>query len=147
MAGGAYKDDDEGGAITDINVTPLVDVMLVLLVIFMVTARLIVARGIEVARPAAAAGQTQVDPILVTVDKDGALYVEGTLHADAASAIAALKARAATMPDPKVIIDGDQAGTYGSVYRAIDIVQAADIQRIALANKQLPAGAAPGGGP
>ncbi|HVV87305.1 MAG TPA: biopolymer transporter ExbD, partial [Kofleriaceae bacterium] len=58
MAGGSlYRgDDDDAGAITDINVTPFVDVALVLLVIFMVTARLIVARGIDVEKPRSSVG-------------------------------------------------------------------------------------------
>jgi biopolymer transport protein ExbD len=50
---GAYKDDDDD-AITNINVTPFVDILLVLLVVFMVTAKLIVARGVEIDKPKAA---------------------------------------------------------------------------------------------
>src|SRR5688572_24499565 len=92
-SGPSLYPDEDGEAITDINVTPLVDVMLVLLVIFMVTARLIVSRGVEVSRPRAAAGGPISNPILVTVDKEGALYVEGDLQPDDATAIAALKRR------------------------------------------------------
>ena len=55
MAGSSlYQDDDGSGAITDINVTPFVDVVLVLLVVFIVTAKLIVARGVEIDKPKAA---------------------------------------------------------------------------------------------
>jgi biopolymer transport protein ExbD len=136
MAGGGpslYADED-GDSITDINVTPLVDVMLVLLVIFMVTARLIVTRGVEVSRPRAAAGGPVANPIRVTVDKEGALYVEGELQPDTDSAVAALRRRTGNDPDAKVIIDGDTAAAYGGVMRAIDVVTAADIKRIALAN-------------
>jgi len=146
MAGGSsYQDDDS--AITDINVTPLVDVMLVLLVIFMVTARLIVSRGVEVSRPRAAAGSPVASPILVSVDKDGVLYVEGEAQSDPQAASAKLRGLVARQPKPedtKVIIDGDQAAAYGGVMRAIDVVTAAGIHKIALANAPLAPGAVPG---
>jgi biopolymer transport protein ExbD len=138
MAGGKYQDDEEGAPITDINVTPLVDVMLVLLVIFMVTARLIVSRGVEVSRPKAAAGGPVASPILVTVDKEGDLYIEGTLQPDPETAVARLKELTRGKTDAKVIIDGDTAAAYGGVMRAIDVVTAADITKIALANAPLP---------
>ncbi len=146
MAGSKF-DEEEGAPITDINVTPLVDVMLVLLVIFMVTARLIVSRGVEVARPRAAAGGPIASPIQVTVDKDGALYVQGELQPDPAAAVAKLLQLAGGDPEAKVIIDGDQAAAYGGVMRAIDIVSEAKITKIALANAPLPAGVGAGGGP
>ena len=57
MAGTSLYQDDEDAGITDINVTPFVDVALVLLVIFMVTARLIVARGVEVEKPKSSVGE------------------------------------------------------------------------------------------
>ncbi len=148
MAGSAYKDgDDDAGAITEINVTPLVDVMLVLLVIFMVTARLIASRGIEVARPAAKAGGPVGSPILVSVDKEGILYVEGEKFTAAADAVARLVQRANGDPEAKVIIDGDRTAAYDGVMRAIDIVTEARITKIALANTPLPPGTGAGGGP
>jgi biopolymer transport protein ExbD len=140
MAGGAsYQDDD--GAITEINVTPLVDVMLVLLVIFMVTTRLIATRGIDVTRPTEASGgdvEGKLAPIFVTVARDGAVYVEGVAHPDRATAVAALRARAATMREPKAIIDGDEGAAYAAVMYAIGIVKEARIDRIALANQAPP---------
>jgi biopolymer transport protein ExbD len=147
MPGARYHDEEEGAPITDINVTPLVDVMLVLLVIFMVTARLIVSRGVEVSRPRAAAGGPVASPILVTVDKEGTLYIEGKPQPDNQAAVARLRALAAGNTDAKVIIDGDAAAAYGGVMRAIDVVTAADITKIALANAPLPSGGTPGGGP
>jgi biopolymer transport protein ExbD len=57
MAGTSlYQDSDEQAGITDINVTPFVDVVLVLLVVFIVTAKLIVARGVDIEKPKMAAG-------------------------------------------------------------------------------------------
>ncbi|MCB9558814.1 MAG: biopolymer transporter ExbD [Kofleriaceae bacterium] len=143
MAGGSLYDGDEDDAITGINVTPLVDVVLVLLVIFMVTARLIVGRGVDVSRPKAATGGQVSSNILVSVDKDGVLYVNGDAQPDAASATARIKVLLETSPDAKAIIDGDAAAAYGGVMRAIDVVTAAGIEKIALANAPLPAGTAP----
>ena len=57
MAGGSASDDDDGGLINGINVTPLVDVMLVLLVIFMVTAKIIVQQGMPMDLPKSASGE------------------------------------------------------------------------------------------
>ncbi len=147
MPGARYHDEEEGSPITDINVTPLVDVMLVLLVIFMVTARLIVSRGVEVSRPRAAAGGPVASPILVSVDKDGVLYIEGKQQPDPETAVAKLRELTRGNAEAKVIIDGDAGAAYGGVMRAIDVVTAADITKIALANAPLPAGTAPGGGP
>src|SRR5438552_11833875 len=75
--GSAPADDDEGGgAISDINVTPLVDITLVLLIIMMVAAPLIVNNpSIKVELPKAATGdETQKSTISLTLRKDGALY-------------------------------------------------------------------------
>jgi biopolymer transport protein ExbD len=148
MAHGSHSMyEDEDAAITDINVTPLVDVMLVLLVIFMVTARLIVSRGVEVSRPRAAAGGPIKSPIMVSVDKDGKLFVEGEEQPDTLAAVAKLRELAAGAADAKVIIDGDASAAYGGVMRAIDVITAAEIHKIALANAPLPEGVPPGGGP
>ena len=144
MAGGSAYQDDDGSPITEINVTPLVDVMLVLLVIFMVTARLIVSRGVDISRPTSSVGAPVPSPILVSVDKDGTLFVEGEAFADTAAATARLKARIAQTPSPKdakVIIDGDKATAYAGVMRAITVVSNAGVKKIALANDPAPAGA------
>ena len=143
MAGSAYQGEGDDVAITEINVTPLVDVMLVLLVIFMVTARLIASRGVEVARPAANNGGPVGSPILVSVDKEGKIYVEGKEMPDSPTAIATLKQRANGDAEAKVIIDGDKTAAYGGIMRAIDIVTDAKITKIALANAPLPPGGAP----
>ncbi len=140
MAGGARFGDDDGDEITDINVTPLVDVMLVLLVIFMVTARLIVSRGVEVARPRAASGGQVVSPILISVDKDGTLYVNGDTQPDPAAATARVRQLLKDAPDAKAIIDGDAAAAYGGIMRAIDVATAAGVEKVALANAPLATG-------
>ena len=79
MAGAAsqFEDDDSGRMITDINVTPLVDVTLVLLIIFMVTASLIVNPSIKVDLPkASSATQLDSETKAITVADDGQVYYE-----------------------------------------------------------------------
>jgi len=138
MAGGAslYDDDDATPAITDINVTPFVDVVLVLLVVFMVTAKLIVARGVDIDKPKAATGGEVQSTLRVSVSQDGQLYVNGDKFDDDVKAIARIKEIAATTAKPKAIIAGDRKSAYGGVMRAIDLVQQAGVTAIALENER-----------
>ncbi len=116
MAGSNYQDED---AITGINVTPFVDIVLVLLVVFMVTAKLIVARGVEIDKPKAASGGEGTSQLLISVDKSGALFVNGNIVTDDASGITMIQA--ITKTAPKAIIAGDRATAYAGVMRAIDL--------------------------
>lgn len=137
MAGSSlYQDDEDASAITDINVTPFVDVVLVLLVVFMVTAKLIVARGVEIDKPKAATGGDVQSTLRVSVNKDGELFVNGDRFADDPAAVSRIKEIAATSSKPKAIIAGDRKSAYGGVMRAIDLVQQAGITAIALENER-----------
>ena len=137
MAGGSlYSGDDDDGAITDINVTPFVDVVLVLLVVFIVTAKLIVARGVEIDRPKAMSGGDVQSSLRVQVKSNGDLYVNGDKYDDDARAIARITEIAATAAKPKAIIAGDRKSAYGGVMRAIDLVQRAGVTAIALENER-----------
>ena len=138
MAGGSLYQDGEGsdGAITDINVTPFVDVVLVLLVVFIVTAKLIVARGVEIDKPKAATGGDVQSTLRVSVNAAGDLYVNGDKYGSDAAAIARIKEVAATTSKPKAIIAGDRKSAYGGVMRAIDLVQQAGVTAIALENER-----------
>ena len=135
MAGSLYKDDDDA-PITDINVTPFVDVVLVLLVVFIVTAKLIVARGIEIDKPKASSGGDVQSSLRVVVKENGALYVNGDLFTDDTAAIARIAQIAAATAKPKAIIAGDRKSAYGGVMRAIDLVQKAGVTAIALENER-----------
>jgi len=97
MAGSSlYQDDDGSGAITDINVTPFVDVVLVLLVVFIVTAKLIVTRGVEIDKPKAATGGDVLSTLRVSVNKDGELFVNGNKFASDPAAVGRIKEIAAS---------------------------------------------------
>src|SRR4249919_776529 len=89
MAGGSSDafggGDEPGGMIVDINVTPLVDITLVLLIIFMVTASLIVNPAIKVDLPKAASGTEQTKTTLaLTLNKEGVLFLNGERSSDEA---------------------------------------------------------------
>jgi biopolymer transport protein ExbD len=137
MAGGSslYNDDDSPG-ITEINVTPFVDVALVLLVVFMVTAKLIVARGVEIDKPKAAHGGPITNTLRVSVDAKGDLFVNGEPIKDDAQAIGLIKVYAQSTDKPKAIIAGDRKAQYAGIMRALDLVQEAGITALALENEK-----------
>lgn len=145
MAGGAslYSDDEDAG-ITDINVTPFVDVALVLLVIFMVTARLIVARGVDVEKPKSSVGGDLKGTILVSVDAAGGIYVQGERYPDRPAAKEALAKLVKVDPGAKAIVAGDARAAYGAIFNAVEACKQAGIQSIALADDPLAPDALPG---
>src|SRR5689334_8120878 len=141
MAGSSlYQDDESSGAITDINVTPFVDVVLVLLVVFIVTAKLIVARGVEIVKPKASTGGDVQSTLRVSIQRvenaPPKLYVNGDLVTNDADAVAKIKVIAAQSTKPKAIIAGDTNVAYGGVMHAIDLVQQAGVTAIALENQR-----------
>jgi biopolymer transport protein TolR len=120
------------GIIADINVTPLVDIMLVLLIIFMLTANLIAKQAIEVDLPHASQSTTMNPTTLaVTLTRDGALYLNGkpTTPAELRSQVTAAVAR-----DPKsqAIISGDKAVSHGRVVWVLDVVKSLGITSFAI---------------
>ena len=121
--------DDE---ITGINVTPLVDVVLVLLIIFMVTANFIVRETMEVDLPRAAnAGETVQGLVAVVMDRQGHLYLDGAEVSETE-----LRAKVAESvkrdPETRAILSADQALPYGEVMHLIDVVKGEGVSRFAL---------------
>jgi biopolymer transport protein TolR len=137
MAGGSlYTDEDDTAPITDINVTPFVDVALVLLVVFMVTAKLIVARGIEVDKPKEAAGAEVPAELRIAVTEDGKIYVGRDTFESDTVAVARIEELAREATDkPKALIAGDRHAQYGNVMHAISLARQAGITAIALENE------------
>ena len=123
--------------ISEINVTPLVDVMLVLLVIFMITAPLLTA-GVQVDLPKtnAMAVQGQDEPISVTIDRRGRIYIQ-----ESEVALDALAPRLAAITennhDVRVFVRGDQGIPYGQVMSVIGAVHAAGFTKVALLTQPL----------
>jgi biopolymer transport protein ExbD len=129
MSAPVTENEDE---ITGINVTPLVDITLVLLIIFMVTATYIVKEAIEVDLPRAASGGQLVGPTLAfALDRDGKLYLDGA-PSSADAARAAVRAAVAKSPEARAIISADRAVSHGRVVEIIDLVKREGLTRFAL---------------
>jgi biopolymer transport protein ExbD len=142
MAGGGsvYEDDDEGGGIiSDINVTPLVDITLVLLIIFMVTARLIMNRAIPgVEAPKAASGEEVRTTLALTIDQNRALFVNGQKVADQREMGDALRRAVGQNPDVQAVITADNTIPYGDFVALIDLVRLSGIKKYALTVSEKP---------
>ena len=122
--------DDEG--ITDINVTPLVDVMMVLLVIFIVTASMMLTRAIPVKLPASdAGGAAHRAALQVAYRIDGIWMVEGKRigEADLATRI---RTEVAHFPGLRVDLAADSRLEYGKVVSALDFLRKQGVRQVAL---------------
>ncbi|MEM8986748.1 MAG: biopolymer transporter ExbD [Pseudomonadota bacterium] len=119
---------------SEINVTPLVDVMLVLLIVFMVAAPLLTV-GVEVNLPKTAAGpiRDQGEPLSVTIRSDGTLFVQDTV-VETENLVPRLEAIAAAGYDERIYIRGDANATYGEVSRIMGRIKAAGFVNLALVN-------------
>jgi biopolymer transport protein TolR len=131
--GGSFSsDDDAGRMIVDINVTPLVDITLVLLIVFMVTAAYIVNPAIKVDLPQAASGTETTRTVLaLTLMKDGALYLNGERSSDD-GVIHAIGNELPRNPELQAIIAADRAVPHGDVVHLIDLVKRAGVHRFAI---------------
>ena len=119
----------------EINVTPFVDVMLVLLIVFMVTAPLLTV-GVEVDLPKTKAGAINADaaPLVVSIKSDGSLYLQETV-VEPDALIPRLKAISDANPDVRIFVRGDQAVTYGEVLSVMGRIQSAGFEKVALVAK------------
>ena len=149
MAGssGAFEDDDSGRMITDINVTPLVDIVLVLLIIFMVTTTYIVNPTIKIDLPKAASGSEQTRTTLaLTLTREGALYLNGE-KSDDGGVQRFIAGELPKNPELQAIIAADKVVPHGTVVRMIDLVKRAGIRRFAINVESPGAGTATGTAP
>ena len=130
--GNAFSDSDGGQIISEINVTPLVDIILVLLIIFMVTASFIVTPAIPVDLPAAASGEAGPgSSLVVTLTEDGKLYVNGEESGETALS-RFINAQLPTEPELQAIIAADENVSHGRVVRIIDLVKRSGIRKFAI---------------
>lgn len=125
----------EDDIITGINVTPLVDVVLVLLVIFMVTASAIVGPSIKVDLPKASTGEeTTPSTVSVVLSADGAIYLNGEASDDE-TILTKVRTDVAATPELQVVIAADRSTTHGRVVGFVDAVKAAGVTRFALSTE------------
>jgi biopolymer transport protein ExbD len=144
--GPAPEDDDDDALLASINTTPLVDVMLVLLIIFLITIPVVthtvpVALPREVNQPT----KTRPDNIAIAVDKEGTVYWNEAPVAENAALLAKLKARSTEDPQPEVHIRADKDVRYEFIGRIVVDCQRAGIAKVAFIIEP-DRGAAAGGG-
>ena len=124
--------DDEGGMISGINVTPLVDITLVLLIIFMVTATYIVRQAIHIDLPRAAnAGESTGVTMAIILTKDGDIYLDGKKRDEAGLRDEARQALAKDK-DTRAIISADKNALHGSVVRVLDLIKGEGVSKFAI---------------
>ncbi len=119
-------------ALSEINVTPLVDVMLVLLIIFMITAPML-QEGMDVELPVAAGSpQPSVpDELILTVTKTGALFLNQTAYS-LEELSSKLQAIYRVRPDQRILLRADSAVSYGTVVGVMDVVKQAGIVQLGM---------------
>jgi biopolymer transport protein TolR len=136
----------------EINVVPYIDVMLVLLIIFMITAPLL-TQGIKVELPKAAAepidasAVNNLEPLVLSVDARGRLYLNvgasPQLPVDDATALARATAALRRAPRRVVLVKGDAAVNYGRIVTAMVMLQQAGASKVGFLTEPLPPPAAP----
>lgn len=131
MAGGSKLDDED--VIAGINVTPLVDITLVLLIIFMVTAKIIVSQAIPLDLPkAASGGETQV-VFAISIDKEGHILADKKPMANDADLRKAAADALAKNKDLRTVIQASAQVNHGTVIHVLDELRQAGIQKIGFA--------------
>jgi len=116
---------------SDINVTPLVDVVLVLLVILMVTATYLVARTIPVDLPKAQTGEASTSPLAVTLDATGALFLDGT-RVSRSELRARIGERRRRDPQARALIAADGSIAHRAVVSVVDLLRSEGITQFAI---------------
>jgi biopolymer transport protein ExbD len=135
MAGAAKKDEE---VMSEINVTPFVDIVLVLLIILMVTSTSIVKASLAVELPKAASGGAVVESTLnVVLTKDGKMLVDGEVKTNE-ELVAKVKAEKANNPKLQAVIAADKGVPYGSVVHVIDLVKTNGVTSFALNIERVP---------
>ena len=130
MAGNASNGNP--GPIVGINVTPMVDVVLVLLVIMMVSATYIVSQSLKVELPkTATSDESASSPAAVTITRDGALLYDGAPIAEP-QLIEKLRSAVHDHPDVSLIVTADEHAFHGSVVHVIDLAKVEGISKFAI---------------
>ena len=138
MAGGALGDHDDNDVISEINVTPLVDIMLCLLVIFMVTTSYVVADSLKIDLPEASTGDsTEASTVMLTYTFDQEtgekkLYLNGEISTEPLVRAHIKSEIQSGKKDMQAVIAADKAVSHGDVIHLIDMVKQEGIQKFAL---------------
>ena len=129
-----------GGVKSDINVTPLVDVVLVLLIIFMVVTPMM-QRGKDVSLPKAAQVEPEEkkDPLVLSVTPDRKVFVESDVDPDDAAFQARLQEELRRTPGRRFLLKADQSLTCGDVRKVIKLARGAGVERVSFGVEELQA--------
>jgi biopolymer transport protein TolR len=118
--------------VSDINVTPFVDVMLVLLVVFMVTAPLMtVAVPVDLPKTQARSVSQDKEPLVVSIDAAGKVYLQEK-NMELADIVSKLKAITGANADARIFVRGDKSVTYGKIMEIMGTISAAGFNKVAL---------------
>ena len=127
----ANPDSDEADLNTTINTTPLVDVMLVLLIIFLITVPVVLKQvPVELPNARNIATQTKLENIVIAVDKDENVYWNNLLITDNNELIRKLEEKAVVVPQPEVHIRADRSVPFRAVGRVVADCQRAAIRKV-----------------
>lgn len=130
MAGGAMQEADE--TITGINVTPLVDITLVLLIIFMVTTKIVLNQTVPLDLPKAATGTSDIQVVFsIILAADGRAMVDGKQIASDDAILQLARDALAQHPDLRAVIKADSAVTHGRVIHVLDLLKQGHVNKIA----------------
>ena len=125
------SDSGEDQVMSEINTTPLVDIMLVLLIIFLITSPVVLKlQKIDLPIEANQALQSKPDNVNIVVNKDGEIYLGQKRLKDTNELFDYLKVEAVKVPQPEVHVRGDQEARYESIGRVIFTTQRAGIQKV-----------------
>jgi biopolymer transport protein TolR len=127
---------DDG--ITEINVTPFVDITLVLLVIFMVTAKLMSPSALPLDLPQAATGGETQTVLVVGVDAQGHMTADGDALTDDGALRALAARRLAEVPELRTVIQASSSASHGAVVHVLDELRSAGVHRVAFAVEPAP---------
>ena len=138
MAGGAQLDTDD--SITGINVTPLVDVTLVLLIIFMVTTKIVLNQTLPLDLPKAATGTSDVQTIFsILLSADGRTVVDSNQITSDEAILPLARTAQTAHPELRAVIKADSAVTHGRVIHVLDLLKQAHVGKIAFGVTPAPA--------
>jgi len=139
--------EEEDGVISAINVTPLVDIVLVLLIIFMVTAKIIVSTSLPLDLPKAAKGETVQLVFGLEVHSNGDLLVDGKRVDDDKALLALARESLSKNKDLRAVIRADSKVQHGRIIRILDLLKQAGVSKIAFGVTPISAETTPGTSP
>jgi biopolymer transport protein TolR len=127
-----FTDSQDSESISEINVTPFVDVVLVLLVIFMITTPALVAKSIHVQLPTAKNTDSALPRTVgITVTAGGQFLLEGAVVSED-ELVAKIREELQSFPELQAVIGADQESRHAALVRALDLVKGAGVQKFAI---------------